>query len=51
METIRRQKAPSTKEKSSNVFLQPGPHFIVVAGHHQLEPVRFEEKKNNPDAA
>ena len=23
----------------------------MVAGHHQLQPVRFEEKKNNPDAA
>lgn len=23
----------------------------MVAAHHQLQPVRFEEKKDNPDAA
>ena len=37
-------------EDFSNVFLQPRPDFIMVAGHHQVQSVRFEEKKNHPDA-
>jgi hypothetical protein len=32
-------------------FFQPCPDFIMAAGHHQLQPFRLEEKKNNPDAA
>src|SRR5436305_1735168 len=33
------------------VLFQPGANLVMVASHHQLQSSRFEEQKNNPDAA
>jgi hypothetical protein len=42
---------PWVSLRDLSILLQPGADFIVASGHHQMQPIRFDEKKNNPDAA
>ena len=32
-----------------NVLSQPRPNLVVIPRHHQLQPIRPEKKKNNPN--